>query len=290
MSETQAGELYTASALARYLTFPQKCDAVRPACRKCVTAGRPDECVYDDGKQKTRTQLLQEKVKELEEKLMSLESSTGNSEEDSAEGSPDQPPPLAPAIISIPNGTLSPDGQGASGHTGGYPQSLFDDAPRDAQAHYDTFLNRDTGTLQVFNQQDHSSANLLDVTNGQAPSWLGDFTNFDSTPSTKPVETDFSGLSLARAVGSPVDNNINHQLTAFLTGSSMTSGTHVGFSSMSSTAAPTAPSQFIDITASYGIVPDPALSFHLDAFPDVDGVPARWLDQDQLPTNIRNYL
>ncbi|KAG8728277.1 hypothetical protein FRC12_021872, partial [Ceratobasidium sp. 428] len=58
-----------------------KCDAVRPACRKCVTAGRPDECVYDDGKQKTRTQLLQEKVKELEEKLLSLESTNEGSDE-----------------------------------------------------------------------------------------------------------------------------------------------------------------------------------------------------------------
>lgn len=267
-----------------------KCDAVRPACRKCMTAGRADECVYDDGKQKTRTQLLQEKVKELEEKLMSLESANGGSEEDSAEGSPDQPPPLAPAIITIPGSSISPSAQGPGGHNNNYPQGLFDETPQDAQAHYDTFLNRDTGTLEVFNQQDPSTANLLDVTSGQAPSWLGDF-NFDSAPNSKSVETDFSDLSLARAAGSPPDNTINHQLTAFLTGSAMTSGTHVGFSSMSSTSGPpTAPSQFIDITASYGIVPDPALSFHLDAFPDVDGVPARWLDQDQLPTNIRNYL
>jgi hypothetical protein len=168
---------------------------------------------------------------------------------------------------------------------------LFGEAPRDAEAHYDTFLNRDTGTLEVFNQQDPSTTNLLDVTNGQAPSWLGDFTNFESPPSAKAVETDFSGLSLARSVASPPDNSMNNQLTAFLTGSAITSGTHVGFSSMSSAAGQaTVPSQFIDITASYGVVPDPALSFNLDAFPDVDGVPARWLDQDQLPTNIRNYL
>lgn len=255
-----------------------------------MTAGRSDECVYDDGKQKTRTQLLQEKVKELEEKLMSLESTNGGSDEDSIEGSPDQPPPLAPAIITIPGSTVSPGAQGPSGQSNNYSQGLFDDAPRDAQTHYDTFLHRDTGALEVFNQQDPSTANLLDVTSGQAPSWLGDF-NFDSTNNDKSVEADFSDLSLARAVGSPSNDSINHQLTAFLTGSAMTSGTHVGFSSMSSTSGPpTAPSQFIDITASYGIVPDPALSFHLDAFPDVDGVPARWLDQDQLPTNIRNYL
>ncbi|KAG9100000.1 hypothetical protein FRC06_004639 [Ceratobasidium sp. 370] len=269
-----------------------KCDAARPACRKCLTAGRPDECVYDDGKQKTRTQLLQEKVKELEEKLLSLESTNGASEDGSVEESPDQPPPLAPAIISLPNGTLSSTGPGSGEPTNTYaPQSLFGEAPQDAQTHYDTFLNRDTGTLQVFSQQDTSTANLLDVTSGRAPSWLGDFTNFDSAPTTKSVGSDFANLSLARAIGSPPDNDINHQLTAFLTGSAITSGTHVGFSSMSNPGGqPTVPSQFIDVTASYGVMPDPALSFNLDSFPDVDGVPARWLDQDQLPTNIRNYL
>ncbi|KAG8682354.1 hypothetical protein FRC08_015018, partial [Ceratobasidium sp. 394] len=270
-----------------------KCDAVRPACRKCVTAGRPDECVYDEGKQKTRTQLLQEKVKELEDKLLSLESANGGSDEGSVEESPDQPPPLAPAIISLPNGTLASNGPGSVEPTTTYPpQSLFGEAPQDAQTHYDTFLNRDTGTLQVFSQQDTSTTNLLDVTSGRAPSWLGDFTNFDSTPTTsKSVGADFANLSLARGIGAAPDNDINNQLTAFLTGSALTSGTHVGFSSMSNPGGqPTVPSQFIDITASYGVVPDPALSFNLDAFPDVDGVPARWLDQDQLPTNIRNYL
>lgn len=223
---------------------------------------------------------------------MSLESSNGNSEEDSNEGSPEQPPPLAPAIVSIPNSTISLNDSGAGQQGNGFsPQSLFGDTPRDAQAHYDTFLNRDTGTLQVFNQQNPSTTNLLDVTNGQAPAWLGDFTNFDSNSSSKTVENDFSGLSLARAVGSPSDPSINNQLTAFLTGSALTSGTHVGFSSLSSAPGqPTVPSQFIDITASYGVVPDPALSLSLDAFPDIDSAPARWHDQDQLPTNIRNHL
>ncbi|KAG8764228.1 hypothetical protein FRC11_011244 [Ceratobasidium sp. 423] len=263
-----------------------KCDAVRPACRKCTTAGRAEECQYDDGKQKTRTQLLQEKVKELEEKLKSLESSNGSEEGDPTD-SPDQPPPLAPAIISLSNDTLSSDGQAPDSFIGGYGQGLFEEPPSNGQAHYDALLNRDTGTLQVFNQQDHSG-NLLDVANGQAPSWLGEFPNFETPSGSKTMDTDFSGISMARAVGSTGDTGLDRQLTAYLNGTSLSSGTSVGFSSTS--GQPTVPSQFIDITASYGVVPDPALSFTLDAFPDIDGVPARWLDQDQLPNNIRNYL
>ncbi|CAE6434361.1 unnamed protein product [Rhizoctonia solani] len=267
-----------------------KCDAVRPACRKCTTAGRADECQYDDGKQKTRTQLLQEKVKELEEKLKSLESSSNGSDEGDPMGSPDQPPPLAPAIVSLSNGTISPNGQASDQLIGGYGRGLFEDPPPDEQTHYDALLNRDTGTLQVFNQQDHSG-NMLDVANGQAPPWLGEFPNFETSSGSKTVDTDFAGIPLNGAVGSAGDVGLERQLTAYLNRSSLSSGTNVGFSSMPSVSGqPAVPSQFIDITASYGVVPDPALSFTLDAFPDIDGVPARWLDQDQLPTNIRNYL
>ncbi|CAE6384828.1 unnamed protein product [Rhizoctonia solani] len=266
-----------------------KCDAVRPACRKCTTAGRADECHYDDGKQKTRTQLLQEKVKELEEKLKTLESSNGSEEGDPVD-SPDQPPALAPAIISLSDGALSPNGQATDSLMGGYGQGLFEEPPSNGQTHYDTLLNRDTGTLQVFNHQDHPG-NILDVANDQAPAWLGEFPNFEPSSVPKTVDNGFSGISLARAVGSAGDADLDRQLTAYLNGSSLSSGTNVGFSSMSSVPGqPTVPSQFIDITASYGVVPDPALSFTLDAFPDIDGVPARWLDQDQLPNNIRNYL
>ncbi|CEL54576.1 hypothetical protein RSOLAG1IB_07180 [Rhizoctonia solani AG-1 IB] len=267
-----------------------KCDAVRPACRKCTTAGRADECHYDDGKQKTRTQLLQEKVKELEEKLMSLESTSNGSDEGDSMVSPDQPPPLAPAVVTLSNGTISPNGQTSDSLNAGYGPGLFEDSPPNEQAHYDALLNRDTGTLQVFNQQDHSS-NVLDVANGQAPPWLGEFPNFETSSGSKTVDTDFAGIPLV-GVGGPARNaSIDRQLTAYLNGSSLPSSTNVGFSSMSSVSGqPAVPSQFIDITASYGVVPDPALSFTLDAFPDVDGVPARWLDQDQLPTNIRNYL
>ncbi|CAE6350764.1 unnamed protein product [Rhizoctonia solani] len=263
-----------------------KCDAVRPACRKCTTAGRADECHYDDGKQKTRTQLLQEKVKELEEKLKSLESGSNGSDEGDSMLSPDQPPALAPAIVSLSNGTISPNGQASEQLSGGYGRGLFEDPPVNERTHYDALLNRDTGTLQVFNQQEHSG-NLLDVANGQAPPWLGEFSNFETSSGSKTVDTDFAGIPLAGTS----DGGLERQLTAYLNGSSLSSGTNVGFSSMPSTSGqPAAPSQFIDITASYGVVPDPALSFTLDAFPDIDGVPARWLDQDHLPTHIRNYL
>lgn len=207
------------------------------------------------------------------------------------EGSPDQPPPLAPAIITIPGETITPNSQASAQMMGGYSESLFDDSPQAAQAHYNALLNRNTGTLQVFNQQEHSATNILDIANGQAPAWLGDFTNLEPTSGSKSMEDDFSGISLARGVGPAADNNLERQLTAYLNGSALSSGTNVGFSSMSTPPGqPAVPSQFIDITASYGVVPDPSLSFTLDAFPDIDGVPARWLDQDQLPNNIRNYL
>ncbi|KAL5490690.1 hypothetical protein ACEPAI_5524 [Sanghuangporus weigelae] len=51
-----------------------KCDATKPVCRQCVKANRADECDYDDGRQKSRTQILQEKIAKLEDRIRELES------------------------------------------------------------------------------------------------------------------------------------------------------------------------------------------------------------------------
>lgn len=50
-----------------------KCDGQRPICGGCTRANRSADCEYDDGKTKTRTQLLQEKIHRLEFRLQQLE-------------------------------------------------------------------------------------------------------------------------------------------------------------------------------------------------------------------------
>ncbi|EJD06269.1 uncharacterized protein FOMMEDRAFT_166504 [Fomitiporia mediterranea MF3/22] len=50
-----------------------KCDATKPVCRQCVKANRAEECDYDDGRQKSRTQILQEKIAKLEDRIRELE-------------------------------------------------------------------------------------------------------------------------------------------------------------------------------------------------------------------------
>ncbi|GJJ11872.1 hypothetical protein Clacol_006110 [Clathrus columnatus] len=50
-----------------------KCDAGKPACAQCVKANRAVDCDYDDGKSKSRTQILQEKISTLETRLRELE-------------------------------------------------------------------------------------------------------------------------------------------------------------------------------------------------------------------------
>lgn len=42
-------------------------------CRQCVKANRTEECDYDDGRQKSRTQILQEKIAKLETRIRELE-------------------------------------------------------------------------------------------------------------------------------------------------------------------------------------------------------------------------
>ena len=51
----------------------QKCDGSKPVCQQCTKANRAADCEYDDGKSKTRTQLLQEKIQRLESRIHQLE-------------------------------------------------------------------------------------------------------------------------------------------------------------------------------------------------------------------------
>ncbi|KAG6813286.1 hypothetical protein H0H92_012441 [Tricholoma furcatifolium] len=50
-----------------------RCDGTKPACQQCVRAKKSDGCEYDDGKGKTRTQLLREHITRLEQRIRELE-------------------------------------------------------------------------------------------------------------------------------------------------------------------------------------------------------------------------
>ncbi|TFY71620.1 hypothetical protein EVG20_g1379 [Dentipellis fragilis] len=51
----------------------QRCDGTKPACQQCQRAKKGDLCEYDDGKGKTRTQLLRENIARLEARIKELE-------------------------------------------------------------------------------------------------------------------------------------------------------------------------------------------------------------------------
>ncbi|EAU91627.1 hypothetical protein CC1G_09309 [Coprinopsis cinerea okayama7 len=51
----------------------KKCDGVKPACQQCTRAKKAECCEYDDGKGKTRTQLLKETIARLEQRVKELE-------------------------------------------------------------------------------------------------------------------------------------------------------------------------------------------------------------------------
>ena len=57
-----------------HIPYPQRCDGAKPSCQQCVRAKKQDLCEYDDGKGKTRTQLLRETVARLESRIKELES------------------------------------------------------------------------------------------------------------------------------------------------------------------------------------------------------------------------
>ncbi|TFK74266.1 hypothetical protein BDN72DRAFT_789479 [Pluteus cervinus] len=52
-----------------------RCDGVKPACQQCGRAKKADSCEYDDGRGKTRTQLLREEIARLQDRVRELEGS-----------------------------------------------------------------------------------------------------------------------------------------------------------------------------------------------------------------------
>ncbi|KAF9531595.1 hypothetical protein CPB83DRAFT_848430 [Crepidotus variabilis] len=75
-SKTEAssqGTLQRGKACLRCRKRKMRCDGAKPACQQCNRAKKGDSCEYDDGKGKTRTQLLRETIVKLEQRVKELE-------------------------------------------------------------------------------------------------------------------------------------------------------------------------------------------------------------------------
>jgi len=59
--------------LTDYRKRKMRCDGTRPSCQQCTRAKKGDGCEYDDGKGKTRTQILRETIVKLEQRVKELE-------------------------------------------------------------------------------------------------------------------------------------------------------------------------------------------------------------------------
>ncbi|KAM6502306.1 hypothetical protein JOM56_002283 [Amanita muscaria] len=71
--KTIQGTLQRGKACLRCRKRKMRCDGLRPACQQCVRSKKGDACEYDDGKGKTRTQLLREHITRLEQRIHELE-------------------------------------------------------------------------------------------------------------------------------------------------------------------------------------------------------------------------
>ncbi|KIY46791.1 hypothetical protein FISHEDRAFT_46643 [Fistulina hepatica ATCC 64428] len=72
-SKSNAASLQRGKACLRCRKRKMRCDGAKPACQQCTRAKKGDQCEYDDGKSKTRTQLLREQILRLEQRIRELE-------------------------------------------------------------------------------------------------------------------------------------------------------------------------------------------------------------------------
>ncbi|EGO00414.1 hypothetical protein SERLA73DRAFT_73137 [Serpula lacrymans var. lacrymans S7.3] len=72
-ADTPPPTLQRGKACLRCRKRKMRCDGVKPACQQCVRAKKPECCQYDDGRGKTRTQLLRENIERLEQRIRELE-------------------------------------------------------------------------------------------------------------------------------------------------------------------------------------------------------------------------
>ncbi|KAG6920237.1 hypothetical protein DXG01_005006 [Tephrocybe rancida] len=74
-NKPEAGQttLQRGKACLRCRKRKMRCDGSKPSCQQCVRAKKGEVCEYDDGKGKTRTQLLREHILRLEQRIRELE-------------------------------------------------------------------------------------------------------------------------------------------------------------------------------------------------------------------------
>ncbi|KAJ7782518.1 hypothetical protein DFH07DRAFT_324892 [Mycena maculata] len=72
-AEGAAGTLQRGKACLRCRKRKMRCDGSKPACQQCSRAKKGETCEYDDGKGKTRTQILRETIVRLEQRVRELE-------------------------------------------------------------------------------------------------------------------------------------------------------------------------------------------------------------------------
>lgn len=75
VSVTSTGALQRGKACLRCRKRKMRCDGAKPSCSQCTKAKKGDACEYDDGKGKTRTQLMRENIIRLEQRIHELEQS-----------------------------------------------------------------------------------------------------------------------------------------------------------------------------------------------------------------------
>ncbi|KAJ7141101.1 hypothetical protein C8R44DRAFT_866755 [Mycena epipterygia] len=72
-ADSASGTLQRGKACLRCRKRKMRCDGSKPACQQCARAKKGETCEYDDGKGKTRTQLLRETIVRLEQRVRELE-------------------------------------------------------------------------------------------------------------------------------------------------------------------------------------------------------------------------
>lgn len=145
------------------LVSAQKCDAAKPICQQCAKANRPHDCEYDDGKTKSRTQVMQEKILRQEARIRELETFGGN-----------------PSLVGGSQ-HLTPNGFVPSS------PSYFDEMSTRAHSPYEMSLS---GAALVSNYPELSPPNTASSSVHGPPSWTMETTDapaFDFVPIVDPA-------------------------------------------------------------------------------------------------------
>ncbi|KAK0475557.1 hypothetical protein IW261DRAFT_1567958 [Armillaria novae-zelandiae] len=165
------GALQRGKACLRCRKRKMRCDGTKPACQQCVRAKKADCCEYDDGKGKTRTQILKETIARLEHRIRELE----------------DPEYVSPAItlhdphayhhsesssssLGSPGSTSFsashspfPSGEFLSQFVYGFPATTMDKFTRRISFSYSLFLLRYSSTSPRFPPHSTSAPALLDL-------------------------------------------------------------------------------------------------------------------------------